>query len=139
MQSILLIDDHEDFRSIMATILSGANYDVWQASCPEKAFQLLDHEQPHLIICDLHMPFTDNEEMHDFQYSYEVGLKTVEELRWALPEVPLMITSAAIPTDLKKATAHLNSVIAMSKPINPKKLLVTVELLLQPNNEMVLH
>ena len=139
MQSILLIDDHDDFRSIMSTILLGANYDVWEANCPDQAFQMLQHEQPHLIICDLHMPFTTGGRMEDFQYSYEVGLKTVEELRWALPDVPLVIASAAVPNDLQAITSHLNSVITISKPIQPRKLLMTVDLLLQPKMDMVLH
>jgi CheY-like chemotaxis protein len=139
MKSLLLIDDHEDFRAIMSTILRDAGYEVWEASCPENAFQILDHELPHLIICDLHMPFTTGADMHDFQYSYSVGVRTIEELQWAIPQVPILVTSAAVPTDIKRFTAHLPSVVSLSKPVNARTLLGTVEFLLQGADERVVH
>lgn len=139
MPSVLLIDDNEDFRAITGTILIEAGYYVHEASCPDQAFQMMQEEQPDLIICDLHMPFTNDDRMHDFQYSYEVGIKTIEELQWALPEVPLLVTSAAVPADIKRMTAHLKSVMTMTKPVSPKKLVTMVELLLSPKDELVVH
>lgn len=140
MHSILLIDDHDDFRTIMSEILRGAQYDVWEATCPDQAFQMLAHEQPDLIICDLHMPFVNDERMQEYQYSYEVGIKTIEELQWAIPEIPILIASAAVPSDIQRITSHLKSVVTMTKPIQPKRLLATVELLMQPQGEpLLLH
>ena len=139
MQSILLIDDHDDFRSIMSTILIEAGYQVFEANCPDQAFQTLQEEHPDLIICDLHMPFTQDDRMQEFQYSYEVGVKTVEELQWALPDVPVLIASAAVPNDIQRMTAHLKSVMTISKPIQPRRLVAMVELLTAPKDQLVLH
>ena len=139
MQSILLIDDHDDFRTIMGEILRGAEYDVWEATCPDQAFQMLAHEQPDLIICDLHMPFVDDERMRQYQYSYEVGVKTIEEFQWAIPHVPILIASAAVPNDIQKITSHLKSVTTMTKPIQPRKLLATVDLLMRTSGETLVH
>jgi CheY-like chemotaxis protein len=139
MKSVLLIDDHEEFRLIVATILRDAQYDVWEASCPENAFQILDHELPNLIICDLHMPFTTSTEMQNYEYSYHVGVRTIEELQWALPETPIVVMSAAVPADVRQYTAHLPSVVTLPKPVQSKTLLATIEFVLNRQSDVTLH
>lgn len=139
MKSVLLIDDHEEFRSIVATILRDAQYDVWEASCPDNAFQILDHELPDLIICDLHMPFTMGSDIHNYEYSYQVGVRTIEELQWALPKTPILVMSAAVPADVKRFTSHLSSVVTLPKPVQSRTLLATVEFVMNDRAELTLH
>lgn len=139
MKTILLIDDHKEFREIVSAMLLSAHYDVREASCPDEAFEALRGEIPDLIVCDLYMPFTMSDEMGDFEYSYQVGVKTVEELRWAIPEVPIIVASAAVPMDLEARTRHLEGVRTLSKPFSSATLLALVSALLPAGEQMTLH
>ena len=54
--NILVVDDEEDIRNFLATILNRAGYRVGRAADPHQALDLL-HKMPYeLLITDLAMP-----------------------------------------------------------------------------------
>ncbi len=123
MKTILLVDDDQDFRQIVATYLRNARYDVIEADCPDQAFQNLFEGKVDLAICDLHMPFTTNEEQEDYCESFEVGVRTIRELSWALPFLPIVAVSSVEQQKLEEITQGIGSLFSMSKPLKKNDLL----------------
>lgn len=123
MKSILIIDDSEEYRSIISCILLDADFDVWEAESVDQAFQLLKRETMDLIICDLHLPFITDERLKEFEYSYKVGLNTIKELTWVYPYKPIIAISAAPPSAMVRMGAELGTIPALNKPFSPNDLL----------------
>ena len=128
MKSILIIDDCQEYRETTANLLLDAGYDVWEATCPKEAFEILHRESFDLIVCDLHMPFATDETQNEFVVSFEVGVKTVRELREVFPEIPVIALSTTAQADLKRITRFIESVPTYSKPIYSKEYLDLVGL-----------
>lgn len=59
MYSILIIEDDPAYRSIMETILKMEGFEVQSASNGRAGLELLAHERPDLILCDIMMPGVD--------------------------------------------------------------------------------
>ena len=127
VKTILIIDDCDDFRSIVASLLLDAGYDIWEAACPEDALPILSREKFDLIICDLHMPFASGDRQDDFVVSYEVGVKTVNELRYVYPDVPIIALSNTAESDLQRISTYLDPVPAYTKPIHNDEILSLVK------------
>ena len=58
-QRILIVEDHEDTRSILRSLLTFHNYDVVEAITAEGMFELLEEVQPALIVLDIRLPGMD--------------------------------------------------------------------------------
>ena len=127
MKSILVIDDSRDTRDIVDTILSDAGYDVVSTGCTAEAFEALSNDSFDLLICDLHMPFVLDQNHFDYQYSYEVGVRTIQELSWVYPTTPIIAISATVPWELPTVMKSISHIPALSKPFSPRVLLNTVE------------
>ncbi len=56
---ILVVDDEADAREFIATTLSQAGAEVITASNAKQAFELLQHQQPDVLISDIGMPGED--------------------------------------------------------------------------------
>ena len=137
MKSILLIDDSSDYRETTSWILGDAGYEVWEAECPAEAFPILEKEGFDLILCDLHMPFAGGADREEFKISCEVGLKTVKELAWVYPQMPIAILSSASWQDLQRLSARLDPVPAFSKPRHWRDMVELVEILLAIPQHMI--
>src|ERR1051326_6072517 len=55
MSRILIIDDDESFRAVLAKMLEGQGHDVLQASAGAEGVQLARVEKPDLILCDVEL------------------------------------------------------------------------------------
>ncbi|MCB0310346.1 MAG: response regulator [Bdellovibrionales bacterium] len=126
MKSILVIDDDHDFRETICDFLLDANFDVWDADCPDQAFKILERERQDLIICDLNMPFTRGKNFFDYPYSFEVGKRTIRELGWVYPRTPIIAMSAAMPHDLDKMRKELGGITTLPKPCDLGALLEAI-------------
>ena len=80
---ILVVDDIESVRSILARALARAGYHVITSSSAAEALGLLDQLQvrPHLAVIDLYMPGTSGEEL-------------AAELARRHPRLPVLFVSA---------------------------------------------
>ena len=58
-QSILVVDDDDDFREALCEVLSEAGYPVEQAGDGEAALRRMAVEAPGLVLLDLKMPVLD--------------------------------------------------------------------------------
>ena len=59
MQTILIIDDHDDIRENIAEILSLAGYHTLTAENGKKGMEMALEKNPDLIVCDIMMPELD--------------------------------------------------------------------------------
>ena len=125
--SVLIIDDSDDYRLTVCNLLLDAGYDVWDACCPHDAFLLLHREQFDLIICDLHMPFMTGEHGDEFETSYQVGIKTIHELKGLFPNTPIIGLTNTDQQDLQRIRRTLGDIKAFTKPIRNSELMAIVE------------
>jgi two-component system, cell cycle sensor histidine kinase and response regulator CckA len=61
--TVLAVNDEPDHLHLMSTLLNGAGYHVLTASDGCKAFDLAQHNHPHLVISDVAMPCMDGIEL----------------------------------------------------------------------------
>jgi len=134
IESILIIDDCEDYRDITKTLLSAYGYNVWDARCPHDAWQLLDKVFFDLILCDLHMPFITGERQHEFQTSFHVGINSIKELQDLFPDVPVIGITAIPNCDLYKIRSYLKEIQVVTKPSSREELLTLVKVNEYDNN-----
>ncbi|MEY3051580.1 MAG: hypothetical protein RLY31_1365 [Bacteroidota bacterium] len=84
--SILIIDDEHDIRTLLGRIMRLENYQVFEAENARRGLALLRREKIHVVICDVKLPDAN-------------GVELVPELRKASPcsEVILLTAFGAIP------------------------------------------
>lgn len=133
MQSILIIDDDANYRDTLGQWLDEAGYDIHLAESCEKAFQSPATDEFDLVICDLHLPFTLGEKIFNYAYSYEVGLKTIQELQTVYPKLPIIAVSATCPWDLPKVLKSCQNIPTLSKPFSREILINSVSCSLGQN------
>jgi CheY-like chemotaxis protein len=56
VQTILIIDDTEDVRYLISTVLTNYGFTVREASDGKLGVQMIAEEKPDLVICDVNMP-----------------------------------------------------------------------------------
>lgn len=108
---VLVVDDDEGVRAVMATALEDDGWDVETAENGRSALKTLREAQPDAIILDLRMPVMD-------------GLTFAERYReFPEPRAPLILISATVTESAVQATG---AVTGLRKPIDLNMLLSTV-------------
>jgi CheY-like chemotaxis protein len=81
---ILVVDDHEDTRDVLARMLRFEGYEAVALSSPQEALTFLTDKKPSLIILDYNMPVID-------------GLTLFRQIRKdaRLADVPVIMFSAS--------------------------------------------
>lgn len=77
---ILVIDDERPVRNMFRSVLQQLGHDVIEAEDGDRAAQLIQCEQPALVLLDLHMPKTD-------------GIATLDAIRASDPNIPVVIVT----------------------------------------------
>ena len=115
-KTVLLIDDSERFRSVVATALKRAGYAVVEAADGQAATELLGSAHPNIIVCDVIMPRMD-------------GLAFARHLKATPPHqfTPVIMLTTASQQD-REAEAKAVGVSAwITKPIQPSQLVDAIE------------
>ena len=108
---ILLVDDEEGYREVIARILTKAGYEVLQAADGLEALSLLENSKVDLVISDILMPALN-------------GYALVARLRAKWPVMPVILTTGFLPP----AKSMMNgSVDFIPKPINSETLLDMIQ------------
>lgn len=116
MPTILLIEDDELFRSVLADALTAHGYVVTQASDGEVGLRLFREEPTDLVLTDIVMP---NKE----------GVATVTELRRENPGLPIVAMSGGLaynPDLYLKLAGGMGASRTLRKPFDLPTLLTTL-------------
>jgi two-component system, chemotaxis family, chemotaxis protein CheY len=108
---VLVVDDDEGVRAVMATALEDDGWTVQTAENGRTALETLNWARPEAIILDLRMPVMD-------------GLTFAERYRdFPEPRAPLILISATVSETAVQATGAVTS---LRKPVDLTILLDTV-------------
>ena len=117
MPKLLVIDDDEQYRTLVLRMLDGDEYCVAGASSAEEGYEIFLREDPDLVITDILMPHTD-------------GIELITRLRTKEPDLPIVAISGGgkCPAQLYLSSSkYLGATQTLSKPFCRDELLRAVE------------
>src|SRR3954463_10995542 len=111
---ILVVDDESTIRSLLATVLEHAGYEVFEAGDGAKLKEYLSGPQPDVILLDLKLPDAD-------------GMELLPQIKrvWSNSEVIVLTGHATI--DAAVAATKAGAYDFQTKPFDHKALLVVIE------------
>jgi CheY-like chemotaxis protein len=121
MPNILIIDDDNQFRTMLRKMVERNGYEVIEASDGKEGIKLYRKNPTDLIITDLIMPDKD-------------GIETIQELRKDFPDVKIIAISGGGrlgPHDYLHLAKMLGAQRTLTKPIELDELLKAIEELLE--------
>ncbi|MDZ4063677.1 MAG: response regulator, partial [Coriobacteriia bacterium] len=123
---VLVVDDDEAGRYLVASILESAGHDVIEAGDGFEALEKGRSEMPDVVISDILMPRMDG-----YQLAREWK---VDE---ALARIPLVFLTASYtdPAD-EKFAVELGADGFLSKPVEPETLLETIDALVLESEQV---
>jgi CheY-like chemotaxis protein len=118
--AILVVDDDDDIRALMAQLLRSQGYSVTEAASASEAESSVIKDPPHLILMDLSMPGTD-------------GLSSIWNIRKeaGMATVPIIIVSAYDAFDLRAEATAAGCCGYITKPLDPDQLKTTIKSVLE--------
>jgi len=122
--NILIIDDDDQFRTMLRKLIERSGYEVIDASSGKEGIKLYRENPADLIITDLIMPDKD-------------GIETIQELKQIFPDVKIIAISGGGrlgANDYLNVAQILGAKRTMTKPINLPELLNAIEELLEQSN-----
>lgn len=125
MESILIIDDEPQIRSMIRLILERAGYSVMEAADGVEGIRRFRENPVTLIITDLIMPNKD-------------GIGMIIELKKEFPDAKIIAMSGGglnRPEGYLRGAQKLGAACTLSKPINRQELLRVVKDTLESKSE----
>ena len=116
MPRILLLDDDEALRLLLARILRAAGYEVADAPDGATGLRLWRERGADLVVTDLHMPDTN-------------GIEVILALQTYAPALPVIAMSGgqrALDLDLLGSAQLLGAVRVLAKPFSKEEFLAAV-------------
>ena len=118
-KKILIVDDEQDIRTYLSTLLEDNGYDTLLARDGEEAFRQVETHSPDLITLDISMP-------------EKSGIKFYRDIKandhWK--GIPIVIVTG-VSEDFRKFISSRHQVPPpegyLSKPINPEEILELVK------------
>jgi two-component system cell cycle response regulator DivK len=113
---VLVVEDHEDTREMLRTILEMQNFAVLEAADGQAGFQLAVDEQPDLVLMDLTLPRVD-------------GVEATKAIRnhAGISEVPIIFLSARAEPAGKTAAFAAGCNDYLTKPLKLDDVLLKVQ------------
>lgn len=115
-RKILVVDDEEDIRRFLGTVLREKGYEVLLAAEGEKALDLAGRERPEVVLLDIMMPTMD-------------GWEVLRRLKAdaATAEIPVVLVSARTEARARALTEGTGVVDFVEKPFSLHDLLRRIE------------
>jgi CheY-like chemotaxis protein len=101
---ILVVDDSEEVRSLIAFLLAGEGYTVSEACDGEEALRRIKAEPFDVVVTDFQMPGLN-------------GLEVMAHMREQDAQRPVIVVSG-LDTDLSRCAVELGAYAWMSKPLS---------------------
>ncbi|AUG52939.1 sigma-54-dependent transcriptional regulator [Thalassospira marina] len=113
---ILIVDDEEDIRSLIAGILEDEGYTTRAAASSQQALSEVAARRPTLVVLDIWM----QESEHD-------GIETLKLIQREHPEVPVVMISGHGNIETALEASRNGAYDFIEKPFNTDRLLLVVE------------
>lgn len=127
MAKILLVEDDELVRDMLAQVLKRASYEVEGAANGEEAAEILQHMEPDVMITDIIMP-------------KKSGITLISEVKNKHPNMEIIAISGGgrlDPTGYLDLSESIGAAVSFEKPVDKAALLMAIDLLLQGKKESV--
>ncbi|HVZ01384.1 MAG TPA: response regulator [Dongiaceae bacterium] len=114
---ILIVDDDDQIRNLLRTVLESHGYAVRHAANGLEAAKLAEAETPDLVITDIFMPEAD-------------GFEVLAVIKKSHPEIPVIVVSGSQVTpnvDFLHLAGRLGAYSVLHKPFRPQQLVEAVE------------
>jgi putative nucleotidyltransferase with HDIG domain len=111
---ILVVDDDDDSRELLARLVGSADRDVRAAADGDEALARLDDFQPDLVLSDIYMPHLD-------------GVELLHAIKSRSPETEVVLITGARDTALAIAALRAGAADYLVKPIDPEELALVLE------------
>lgn len=115
MKDILVIDDNDDVRSIVTTVLRNFGFAVREATSGETGIQMVLAEKPDLIISDVRMPGMDGHQL----------LGAIRELQSTAAIPFILMTGSGSHDDFRRGMVS-GADDYLQKPFTPDELVEAV-------------
>jgi len=109
---VLVVEDEQTDRMILAGIVEGMGHEVYFASDGEQAFKTYVRMSIDVVVTDLLMPHVD-------------GLEFIVALRTLFPDAQVIAVSGKGP-ELLAVAKKKGAFVALSKPVDPDQLLEAI-------------
>jgi len=122
-EKILVVEDDEETRRVIAELLSSLNYEVLTAENGQAALSLFEHSEtvPDLVLSDLMMPVVG-------------GVALFHELNTSHPGIPMIAMTGYSLEDETRARLEENEVTWIKKPLNTQDITRAVHNALEQKN-----
>jgi CheY-like chemotaxis protein len=117
MARVLVADDDEQFRSVMARMLELEGHEVLLAADGFEAGDLYRKHLPEVVVLDLYMPEKE-------------GLETLLELRTHFPDIRIVVISGGggpFKLDPLLTAKRMGAVATLTKPISRDDLVAALD------------
>jgi DNA-binding NtrC family response regulator len=114
---VLVVDDDEDTRELIAQVLLQAGYDVDEAADGFGALSKVSHVRPDVVVTDLRMPGMS-------------GVDLAQRIQKIHGDVPVIIATGLETLDLCTAAESYGAVCCMIKPVDLEELVWKIEMTL---------
>jgi CheY-like chemotaxis protein len=111
---ILVVDDDQDARELIAAVLVQAGYATDLASDGFEALSKLEQLRPDLVLSDVQMPGM-------------AGPDLIQHVRRLRGEIPVILFTGTETRDLCTAAEGYGAVACLEKPVNLDELIWTIE------------
>ena len=109
---VLVVDDEENLRHMIAVLLEDEGYRVEQAADGAEALARLDEAPSDFVVSDLRMPKIDGLEFTRSYRAQETGER----------RLPIIALTANAAEDMRQETLEAGMVDFLTKPVDPEEL-----------------
>ncbi len=125
---LLLIDDDPNLILLVKDYLEFRGYEVQTADNGKEALNMLSHNLPDMIVCDIMMPEMDG-------YALIENIRQDPRMSW----IPVLFLSARGQSQDRIKGLNLGADVYMVKPFEPEELVAQVESSLKQTNRLLLY
>jgi CheY-like chemotaxis protein len=110
--TILITDDDNACREALREIMEPQGFRIFLASCGEEALDIVEDEEVHLALLDMHMPSM-------------TGLEVLRVLR-QMRELPVILVTADATASLIRQAQQARAYSVIPKPVSKNVVIYTV-------------